>query len=62
MIYLFCEAELKIFLKSKAGAEKNEKTREFCAHMRFTNSWKLDETGERKRITFNQRVSLSVAF
>lgn len=40
-----CEPELKIFLKSKAGTEKNEKTRrEFCVHMRFTNSWKLNDT------------------
>lgn len=50
-LYIFCcEAELKIFLKSKTGAEKNEKIRrEFCVHMRFTNSWKLDETEREKK-------------
>lgn len=56
-----CKPDLKTFLKSKAGAERNEKTREFCVHTRFTNSWKLDET-ERKRTTFNQRLSFSVVF
>lgn len=44
-----CKPDLKTFLKSKAGAERNEKTREFCVHVRFTNSWKLDET-ERKNL------------
>ena len=42
--FFCCKAELKAFLKSRVGAEKNEKTREFCVPMRFTNTWKLDET------------------
>lgn len=46
-----CKPDLKTFLKSKAGAEKNEKTRrEFCVHKRFTNSWKLDETEREKEL------------
>lgn len=30
--FFCCKAELKTFLKSRVGAEKNEKTRVLCSH------------------------------